>query len=172
MAVDEWHRNPQPTENNPMSHISKLKLTQQTPISSGNLPPKERARTKAIQYLEQQRLLIQGHLGGEPYLAYRNVYRTLPDGNRVRVQEPAHVRRGWWLDAAGTTFFQIRYGSKPVMLDKTSTAIEVGALAGLPAIIDTLLAAVRAGELDTALVAASQERKKNFAKRKATTKGG
>src|SRR3954468_21469899 len=103
-----------------MSHIAKLKLSQSVPVSGGSMPPKERARAKAVHYLEQQRLLVQGELSNEPFLPHRKVHRTLPDVSRVSVQEPAHVRRGWWVDGAGTVYFQIRYGSKPVPLDKTN----------------------------------------------------
>jgi hypothetical protein len=37
--------------------------------------------------------------------------------------------------------------------------LKVGKLADLPAVIDTLVEAIKAGELDTQLAAAAQERK-------------
>jgi len=62
-------------------------------------------------------------------------------------------------------------GSKPLPLDKTgSTSVEVGKLDALPGIIDALLAAVQAGELDAQLVAAAQERSKAFKRRTGATK--
>jgi hypothetical protein len=67
-----------------MSHISKLKLSQITPMASA-LPPKERARAKALTYLTQQLPLVNGELSGEAYLPYRTVMRRLPDGTRTRV---------------------------------------------------------------------------------------
>jgi hypothetical protein len=108
-----------------MSHISKLKLSQSKP-ESGNLPPKERARAKALAFLSQQLSLVQGELSGEPYLPYRTVSRKLPDGSRARVQEPMHVRKGWFR-VGDATYFSIRYGAKPLSLDKTgNTTVDCG----------------------------------------------
>jgi len=153
-----------------MSHISKLKLSQSKP-ETGNLPPKERARAKALAYLAQQLAMVQGELSGEPFLAMRTVSRTLPDGTKTRVQQPAHIRRGWWVDSAGTTYFSIRYGAKPLALDKTgNTTVEVGKLEALPGVIDTLVQSVKGGELDTALTTAVADRKKNFGKRNIASK--
>ena len=56
--------------------------------------------------------------------------------------------------------FMIRYGAKPLPLDKSgSTSVEAGGLDALPGVIDTVLVAVRAGELDVQLAAAAQERR-------------
>jgi hypothetical protein len=82
-----------------------------------------------------------------------------------------HVRRGWFDDGTGTVHFSIRYGSKPLPLDKTgNSSVEVGKLDALPGVIDALLKAVTAGELDAQLTTASQERSKVFKHRAGTTK--
>ena len=47
--------------------------------------------------------------------------------------------------------FFIRSGWKPVEFDKGKSAIAVPSLDKLPAVIDTLIAAVRSGELDEQL---------------------
>ena len=84
----------------------------------------------------------------------------------MRVMQPVHVRRDWFEDAAGVVHFMIRYGARPLPLDKSgSTSVEVGGLDALPGVIDTVLAAVRAGELDVQLAAAAQERSKAFKRR-------
>ena len=89
----------------------------------------------------------------------------------MRVMQPVHVRRGWFEDGAGMVHFAIRYGSKPLPLDKAgSTSVEVGELNALPGVIDALLAAVRAGELDAQLAAAAQERSRAFKRRTGATK--
>lgn len=49
---------------------------------------------------------------------------------------------------------------KAIEFGKDKNAIEVGELSGLPAIIDTLVAAVRIGELDKQLTKAAAERRK------------
>ena len=151
-----------------MSHIAKLKLSTQVLAQTGKLSPKEALRVRAVNHLVQQRALVEGQLSGTPYLAYRSVYRKDQAGNRIRLQEPRHVRRNWFENPAGVVFFSIRYGTKALAFDKAGNcSIEVGKLDALPGVIDTLIEAIKAGELDTQLATASTERKKVF-KRRAT----
>ena len=152
-----------------MSVLKTLKLGKAAPTSAP-ADAKGRARAKVIQHLEQQRALLAAQLEGKTFEATRPVYRTNNAGERVRVVQPMHVRRGWFEDGSGTTHFSIRYGSKQLQLDKAgSTSVEVGALDRLAGVIDALLAAVRAGELDAQLAAAAQERSKAFKRRTGTT---
>jgi hypothetical protein len=123
-----------------------------------------------LAFLTQQLSLVQGQLSGEPYLPYRTVSRKLPDGSRARLQEPMHVRKSWFR-VGDATYFSIRYGAKPLALDKTgNTTVDRGKISDLPGVIDTLIQAVMAGELDAALTAAVADRKKNFGKRKTASK--
>jgi hypothetical protein len=139
---------------------------QQSPVDA-----KGRARAKVVGHLEQQKQLLAAHMEGKAFDATRPVYKTNEAGERVRVMQPLHVRRGWFEDATGTVHFMVRYGAKPLPLDKAgSTSVEVGTLDALPGVVDALLAAVRAGELDAQLAAAAQERSKVFKRRAAATK--
>lgn len=150
-----------------MSLIKNLKLTAAMPAPA--LDVKARSRAKVLRYLEEQKALATAQLEGKLFQANKTVYRTNAAGERVRMEAPRHVRRGWFQDATGTLFFQIRYGAKPLEFSKGVNAVEVGKLDALPGIIETLVQAVQAGELDQQLAAAAQERKKNF-RRKASEK--
>ena len=153
-----------------MSVLKSLKLSKVAPMAVP-ADAKERARAKVVAHLEQQKALLAAQLEGESFEATRPVYRTNDAGERVRVMQPVHVRRDWFEDGAGTLHFMVRYGAKPLSLDKVgSTSVEVGAIDKLPGVIDALLAAVRAGELDTQLAAAAQERSKAFKRRTGATK--
>ncbi len=153
-----------------MSVLKTLKLGKAAPTPAP-ADAKGRARAKVVAHLEQQKALVAAQLGGKASEATRPVYRTNDGGERVRVMQPVHVRRGWFEDGAGTVHFAIRYGSKPLPLDKAgSTSVEVGGLDALPGVIDALLAAVRAGELDVQLAMAAHERSKAFKRRNAATK--
>ena len=150
-----------------MSHISKLKLSSQPMFQAAKLSQRDRLRLRLIEHLEQQKLLVDGVLSGKPHVAYKVVTRVDASGERIRVQEPRHIRRGWYEDARGMMFFAIRYGAKSLMLDKSNSAVEVGALKDLPGLLEIMIDAVKAGELDQQLAAAAQERRKNFTKRSA-----
>ncbi|MBB5696474.1 hypothetical protein [Muricoccus pecuniae] len=132
---------------------------------------KGRARAKVLAYLEQQAALLAATREGRTVDVRRPVYQTNEAGVRVKVMAPVHVRRGWFEDTAGTLHFMIRYGSKPLALDKAGhTSVAAGSLDGLPQVIEALSAAVRAGELDAQLTVAAQERRKAFKRRGTATK--
>jgi hypothetical protein len=150
--------------------LKGLKLGKAAPTATP-ADAKGRARAKVVAHLEQQKQLLAAHLEGKALNATRPVYRTNEIGERVRVMQPVHVRRSWFEDTAGTVHFMVRYGAKPLPLDKTgSTSVEVGGLDALPSVIDTLLAAVRASEMDAQLATAAQERSKAFKRRTGASK--
>ena len=64
----------------------------------------------------------------------------------------------WWTTAPnGSHVFFVRLGWNPIEFDKGRAAIAVSSLDKLPSIIDTVIAAVRTGELDEQLAAASAQ---------------
>jgi len=117
---------------------------------------------KLLRYLQEQRAVAQAETEGRTYTATKTIFRTGENGQRVRGEAPRHVRRGWFRDASNALFFQVRYGGKPLNLGKGMTSIEVGNLDALPALIDALIEATNAGELDETLTAAAAERRANF----------
>lgn len=148
-----------------MSLLKNLKLSSAKPAPIADA--KERSRAKVLRYLEEQKALARAHLEGKLFEARKTVYRTNEAGERVRLEAPRHVRRGWFQDAQGTVFFQVRYGAKPLEFQKGVDAVEVGKIDALLGIIDTLTQAIQSGELDQQLATAAQERKKNFRRKAA-----
>jgi hypothetical protein len=55
-----------------------------------------------------------------------------------------------------SVYFFIRVGAQPLEFKKGKTAVAVPSLEKLPAVIDSLIAAVRTGDLDQQLAAASK----------------
>jgi hypothetical protein len=108
---------------------------------------------------------------GEPkplhVLKNRNCFSTIPtsrtvrtsvkneDGVRTFVDKPQRVSPWWVKMSDGSYLFTIRSGWKPIEFDKGRSAIVVLSQDRLPAIIDTLIAAVRNGELDEHLAQGS-----------------
>jgi len=73
----------------------------------------------------------------------------------------------WWTTAPnGSHVFFVRLGWNPIEFDKGRAAIAVSSLDKLPSIIDTLIAAVRNGELDEQLAQASAQVKTPISKGK------
>lgn len=67
---------------------------------------------------------------------------------------PKRVKRWWTVDAAGNCFFVVRYGSKVLALQEGKSAIACSK-DELASIVQTLIDAVAAGELDTVIEQAS-----------------
>jgi len=61
------------------------------------------------------------------------------------------VRPWWRIDEKGQIIFSIRVGSKPVEFEKGKAGVLVGSKEKLPEVIDTLITAVRSGDLDPVL---------------------
>ena len=140
-----------------MSILKTLKLT--AAARNVTLTPEQVLRGKLVSYLNEQKALAEAEIGGAAFKATKRVTRTNEAGEKVRVDAPRHVRKGWFTDAAGKTFFQIRYGSKPLELAKGLNAVEVENIAALPTVIASIIEAVQAGELDTQAKAAIASRK-------------
>jgi hypothetical protein len=114
--------------------------------------PVQERRTKTIVRLEEQKLLF----------ANPNFTRTVrtsvksEDGVKTTVERQQRVAPWWVQIADGSYLFTIRSGWKPIEFDKGKSAIVVLSQDKLPAIIDTLIAAVRNGELDEHLAQGSK----------------
>lgn len=146
-----------------MSHLKALKLTSAVPVRA-TIDPVQRAQEKMIATLTEQKQMAEANIAGQAFAPTHMVRRKNTEGQRVEVETLKRVRQGWFTDAAGKVFFALRYAGKSIDFAKDKNAIEVGELTTLPAIIDTLVDAVRAGELDVQLAAAAAERGKMLRK--------
>lgn len=144
-----------------MSHLAKLTITQVKRQSA--LSPQEARRTKLITKLEEQLKLAEAQAKGERYLVIKPSWSRDVDGNRVRVQRERQVRPWWWQEGEGVAML-VRYGARSLELHKGKRAVSIPNAALLPGAIHTLIAAVRAGELDAAMDAAITETKRKSGK--------
>ena len=149
-----------------MAHLKALKLAQAEPVRA-QAEPVKRARDKVVEALAEEKRAAEEKITGQPYAPTQMVWRKNEAGERVQVETRKRFRSGWFENAAGQTFFSLRYAGKIIELGKDKNAIEVGDLAKLPGIIDTLIAAVQAGELDEQLTAAAEARGQMLRKKKA-----
>ena len=106
---------------------------------TGNDPVQTR-RAKFVAKLEEQKLLLKdpNHV--------RTVQRwTKVDGQRQAVTKQQAVRPWWKTDPAGQVVMSVKFGAKPIEFEKGKAGIVVPSKDKLPAVIDTLISAVRAG---------------------------
>jgi hypothetical protein len=141
-----------------MSVLKSLKLSDAKPTTQARTPV-ERGREKLIENLALQKQLAEATIAGAVFEPPKHfVMRTNGEGVRVRVEVPRRIRKCWFEDGSRTTHFVVAYGGRPLEILKGKAAIEVGSLPKLPTLIDSLIEAVRAGELDAAIATAAAER--------------
>ena len=108
-------------------------------------------RAKFIEKLEEQKLLLvdPGYV--------RTVQRTAEvDGVKQAVVRKQRVKPWWKTDSSGQIVMSVKFGSKPIEFEKGKAGIAVPSKDKLPTVINTLIEAVRAGELDDLFAAASK----------------
>lgn len=149
-----------------MTHLKALKLANAEPAATQTDPVK-RTRNKVMEALAEQKRAAEAKMAGEAYVPTQMVWRKNEAGERVQVEQRKRFRSAWFENAAGQTFFSLRYAGKTIDLAKDKNAIEIADFTQLPAVIDTLIAAVNAGELDAQLEEAARARGHALRKAKA-----
>jgi hypothetical protein len=114
--------------------------------------PAEHRRSNLVAKLTEQMELAKAQAEGKPFVVIKNGWSRDDAGNKQRVQKEKVVRAWWWNDGPALSLV-IRYGARPIELSKGKRAITVANLGEIPATINTVIAAVRAGELDSAMEA-------------------
>ena len=108
-------------------------------------------RSRIIERLEDQKRLL-----ADPNFAKTIRVWVKQNGEKAQVEKQQRVLPWWRLAPSGGYVFFVRAGWKPIEFDKGKSAIAVPSLDKLPALIDTLIAAVRGGELDEQLATAAK----------------
>lgn len=126
-----------------------LKSLTFTAVPARSNDPAGNRRTKLVARLEEQRQLFQNP-------AYvRVVQRWTGKGDeRRQVEKQQRVRPWWRVDDAGNVVMSVYYGTKPIEFERGKAGIAVASKDKLPALLDALIGAAKAGELD-GLMAAS-----------------
>jgi hypothetical protein len=137
-----------------MSLLKTLTLTANKP---NNADPTLIRRQRFIDRLEDQRQLAK-----DPTYAPM-VRRWKKDENGVRQPIDSYRRvKPWWRqDATGSLVLVLKKGLKTLELEKGKAGILVGSTDRLEGVFDTLIAAAKAGEMDSALGAVGNKTNKD-----------
>jgi hypothetical protein len=77
--------------------------------------------------------------------------RLLRLKQKVQVDHRVKIRLWWTTDEKGQTVLLLKHGLKPLEFEKGKSGIVIGPREKLSEVIDAVIAATRAGELDTLL---------------------
>lgn len=116
-------------------------------------------RNKLLAKLDEQILAVQAVLKGEEYFGKKNVTETDEDGNKTTTTVQKRVNKWFYTNDGTEWFLEIKYGNRVLQLAKDKTAIVVGALDNMVAVLEQVKEAVAAKELDKAIEAAFSSKK-------------
>jgi hypothetical protein len=140
-----------PKEDETMSHLKSLSFTA-VPKGAGN--PTAPRRAKLVARLEEQRALALD----PSYAPATKRWVKGADGTKQLVEQSRRIRPWWRAGADGSLVLTVRYGFKTIEFEKGKAGVAVPSKDKLVGVIDTMIAAVRAGELDEVLAQQSKAR--------------
>jgi len=143
--------------------LNTLKLTAARKTRA--LPDVVKRRNKLVQKLTEQRELAAALQQGQHYAPKR--LRSLRDaetGTRLVKEVPVRIKPWFWTGEKGEYLLAINYGSKQIELQKGKTAIDVGSADNLVTVLETVITAVKNGELDVQIESASGKLRDGFKK--------
>ncbi len=101
-------------------------------------------RERMVSRLEDQKKL----LADPSFVRRAKRWERKENGEKVLIEKPLRTSRWWQPDQNGGYVMTVKVGSKRIEFEKGKAAIVVPSMDKLPAVIDTLIKAVRGGELD------------------------
>jgi len=133
------------TKPNPLQTLSFIAKPEIT------VNPIEMKRNKLIARLDEQRTMVQCLLDNTDFVAYKEVFITDDEsGEKRKVKRPKRVHP-WFYQSADKYYFEIRYGTKSLEIQKNKPTIDVGSKDEMLTVIDTIIDATKQGFLDDEL---------------------
>ena len=133
-----------------MTQLKSLTFAALPKASSAD--PVIQRRNKLIVRLQQQIALVKD----PQFTLTRQKWIADETGVKQLRSLPKKVQPWWRIDLTGAVALTVRYGAKPIEFAPGNAAIAVGKKEKLIPTIETVIAAVQAGELDTVLATMSK----------------
>jgi hypothetical protein len=110
-------------------------------------------RNKLLAKLDEQILAAKAALNGEEYFGNKTVTETDEDGTKTTATVSKRVNKWFYTNNGTDWLLEIKYGNRVLQLAKDKTAIVVGDLVNMVAVLEQVKEAVAANELDNAIEA-------------------
>lgn len=128
------------------------------PRAGNQLSIEEVRRNKLIKHLQEQRSIALAEAAGESFAIKRSKWVTNEAGDKIRVEVDKRLKHWWTTQADGQLVLVVRWGTRPIEWDSGKSAIVVGDRGKLTAVLDKLIAATQAGELDRHIETLNKDR--------------
>ena len=146
-----------------MSMLKGLNFTA-APRAATQLTPEEIRRNKLLKQLNEQRSIAIAEAAGEHHVVMLRRWRNTDTGERQRVEVEKRLKRWWTTQADGQLLLTVRWGSRVIEWERGKAAIVVGERGKLVGVLDKLIAAAQAGELDEHIAVANKARATKISK--------
>ena len=144
-----------------MATLATLKLS--TAVKPTHMPAVQMRRNKLAKRLWEQSELAKAQQAGTQFTTTK--FRSIDDpttGLRKQVEVAKRVKQWWFTAENGKLALSVRYGARLLELAKGKYAVEIASEKELVPTLEIIKAAVLAGELDTAIDAASNKLRAGF----------
>lgn len=144
-----------------MATLSTLKLS--TAVKPTHMPAVQVRRNKLAKRLWEQAELAKAQQSGTQFAPTK--FRSIEDpttGLRKQVEVAKRVKQWWFTADNGKLALSVRYGARLLELAKGKYAVELASEKELVPTLEIIKTAVLAGELDTAIDAASNKLRAGF----------
>lgn len=134
------------------SILSTLKMTSKPAKASTD--PVVARREKLLIRLQEQKAMALCFVDGKPFVGpdKQRVKINAETGEKTAETTPKRVK-AWFSGSTDNIVLEVRYGNVPIEFAPGKTAVEVGKNARLIPTIETVIEAVKAGEVDELLKA-------------------
>lgn len=112
-------------------------------------------RERMVSRLEDQKKL----LADPSFVRHVKRWERKENGEKVLIEKPLRTSKWWQPEQNGTYLLTVKVGSKRIEFEKGKAAIVVPSMDKLPTVFDTLIKAIRAGELDEQLKQSSKSQR-------------
>ena len=138
-----------------MTHLAKL--TFKTVDRSTKRDPIIARRDKLVAGLKEQKLVHTAALNKQDHRVERHKWIKDEFGEAQLIKTHRRVRP-WFFEQDGGWYVQCRYGARVITADGTNNAVFVKSLADVLGVLDALLNAAAAGELDRAITQVAERK--------------
>jgi hypothetical protein len=141
--------------------LATLKLS--TAVKPTHMPAVQMRRNKLVKRLWEQAELAKAQQAGTQFTSTK--FRSIADpetGLRKQVEVSKRIKQWWFTADNGKLALSVRYGARLLELAKGKYAVELASEKELVPTLEIIKTAVLAGELDTAIDAASTKLRDGF----------
>ena len=138
-----------------MTHLAKL--TFKSVAKAVARDPVVARRDKLVAGLYEQQSVLTAALEGQDHITERTKWMVNAEGQRVLVKTQRRVKP-WFFQQDGGWYLQCRYGARVIAVDGKNNAVFVKSLKDIASVLDTLIAAAKAGELDSVIATAADRK--------------